>query len=200
MSHFGKWFFEEETRSFSFRWQPQNESVLHRVLSQSHCPAAPHWRQVGTVLQQHIWLWLWRPTRRKQVVRSSSRGWFQSGRFWFVVEQKRPVASRLCPRYQIEEGLKLLHDVKPAGETYMHEGIKQVASVSCFHVGRNYFNNHLLVWHFKNKNVFIWRPRSRYGFRAPSPPASFWRWRTASWMFTFMNWRGRRWVQTKVSF
>lgn len=29
-------------------------------------------------------------------------------------------------RYQIEEGLKRLHDVKPAGETYMHEGIKQV--------------------------------------------------------------------------
>uniref|UniRef100_A0A8C9XLG7 Anthrax toxin receptor n=1 Tax=Sander lucioperca TaxID=283035 RepID=A0A8C9XLG7_SANLU len=29
-------------------------------------------------------------------------------------------------RYQIEEGLKLLRDVRPAGETYMHEGIKEI--------------------------------------------------------------------------
>lgn len=49
------------------------------------------------------------------------------------------------------------------------------------------------------KNVFIWRPRSRYGLRAPSPPASSWRWRTASWKFTFMNWQWTRWVETKVS-
>ncbi|XP_019127975.2 anthrax toxin receptor 2 isoform X2 [Larimichthys crocea] len=28
-------------------------------------------------------------------------------------------------RYEIEEGLKRLREVKPAGETYMHEGIKQ---------------------------------------------------------------------------
>lgn len=49
------------------------------------------------------------------------------------------------------------------------------------------------------KNVFVWRPRSRYGLRAPSPPASSWRWRTASWKFTFMNWQWTRWVETKVS-
>uniref|UniRef100_A0A8C4EK64 Anthrax toxin receptor n=1 Tax=Dicentrarchus labrax TaxID=13489 RepID=A0A8C4EK64_DICLA len=30
-------------------------------------------------------------------------------------------------RYEIEEGLKRLRDVKPAGETYMHEGIKQAS-------------------------------------------------------------------------
>lgn len=30
-------------------------------------------------------------------------------------------------RYEIEEGLKNLREVKPAGETYMHEGIKQVS-------------------------------------------------------------------------
>lgn len=29
-------------------------------------------------------------------------------------------------RSQIEEGLQRLRDVKPAGETYMHEGLKQV--------------------------------------------------------------------------
>uniref|UniRef100_A0A8C9XL17 Anthrax toxin receptor n=1 Tax=Sander lucioperca TaxID=283035 RepID=A0A8C9XL17_SANLU len=32
-------------------------------------------------------------------------------------------------RYQIEEGLKLLRDVRPAGETYMHEGIKEVTQI-----------------------------------------------------------------------
>uniref|UniRef100_A0A8C9XMM4 Anthrax toxin receptor n=1 Tax=Sander lucioperca TaxID=283035 RepID=A0A8C9XMM4_SANLU len=31
-------------------------------------------------------------------------------------------------RYQIEEGLKLLRDVRPAGETYMHEGIKEASA------------------------------------------------------------------------
>ncbi|XP_070821151.1 anthrax toxin receptor 2 [Chaetodon trifascialis] len=31
-------------------------------------------------------------------------------------------------RYEIEEGLKRLRDVKPAGETYMHEGIKQASA------------------------------------------------------------------------
>ncbi|KAM4615718.1 anthrax toxin receptor 2 [Polymixia lowei] len=30
-------------------------------------------------------------------------------------------------RYQIEEGLRRLRDVKPAGETYMHEGIKEAS-------------------------------------------------------------------------
>lgn len=58
MLHFTKWLFEEETRCFSLNWQPQNESVLHRVLSQSHCPAAPHWRQVGTVIKQHVRLYI----------------------------------------------------------------------------------------------------------------------------------------------
>lgn len=33
-------------------------------------------------------------------------------------------------RYKIEEGLQLLRDVKPAGETYMHEGIKKVSFLS----------------------------------------------------------------------
>lgn len=33
-------------------------------------------------------------------------------------------------RYKIEEGLKRLREVKPAGETYMHEGIKEVSSPS----------------------------------------------------------------------
>ncbi|XP_034728790.1 ANTXR cell adhesion molecule 2a [Etheostoma cragini] len=31
-------------------------------------------------------------------------------------------------RYQIEEGLKRLRDVQPAGETYMHEGIKEASA------------------------------------------------------------------------
>uniref|UniRef100_A0A671XI69 ANTXR cell adhesion molecule 2a n=1 Tax=Sparus aurata TaxID=8175 RepID=A0A671XI69_SPAAU len=31
-------------------------------------------------------------------------------------------------RYEIEEGLKRLREVKPAGETYMHEGIKQASA------------------------------------------------------------------------
>ncbi|XP_047237624.1 ANTXR cell adhesion molecule 2a [Girardinichthys multiradiatus] len=31
-------------------------------------------------------------------------------------------------RYEIEEGLRRLSDVKPAGETYMHEGIKQASA------------------------------------------------------------------------
>ncbi|XP_068166472.1 anthrax toxin receptor 2 isoform X2 [Antennarius striatus] len=31
-------------------------------------------------------------------------------------------------RYEIEEGLRRLHDVKPAGETYMHEGIKEASA------------------------------------------------------------------------
>lgn len=31
-------------------------------------------------------------------------------------------------RYEIEEGLKRLHAVKPAGETYMHEGIKEASA------------------------------------------------------------------------
>lgn len=31
-------------------------------------------------------------------------------------------------RYEIEEGLKRLRDVKPAGETYMHEGLKQASA------------------------------------------------------------------------
>ncbi|XP_071779944.1 anthrax toxin receptor 2 [Centroberyx gerrardi] len=31
-------------------------------------------------------------------------------------------------RYEIEEGLKRLRDVKPAGETYMHEGIKEASA------------------------------------------------------------------------
>ncbi|KAI3372917.1 hypothetical protein L3Q82_023365 [Scortum barcoo] len=31
-------------------------------------------------------------------------------------------------RYEIDEGLKRLHDVKPAGETYMHEGIKEASA------------------------------------------------------------------------
>lgn len=33
-------------------------------------------------------------------------------------------------RYEIEEGLKRLRDVSPAGETYMHEGIKEVSLLS----------------------------------------------------------------------
>lgn len=30
-------------------------------------------------------------------------------------------------RYKIEEGLRRLRDVRPAGETYMHEGMKEVS-------------------------------------------------------------------------
>lgn len=37
--------------------------------------------------------------------------------------KKNPPATS---RFQIEEGLKRLRDVQPAGETYMHEGIKKV--------------------------------------------------------------------------
>lgn len=33
-------------------------------------------------------------------------------------------------RYKIDEGLKRLRDVKPAGETFMHEGIKEVSLLS----------------------------------------------------------------------
>lgn len=35
--------------------------------------------------------------------------------------------------YKIEEGLKRLREVKPAGETYMHEGISEVRLISQLH-------------------------------------------------------------------
>lgn len=42
--------------------------------------------------------------------------------------EKKSVLYFVCVlRYEIEEGLKRLREVKPAGETYMHEGIKQVS-------------------------------------------------------------------------
>lgn len=35
-------------------------------------------------------------------------------------------------RYEIEEGLKRLRAVKPAGDTYMHEGMKEVILPSVY--------------------------------------------------------------------
>lgn len=44
------------------------------------------------------------------------------------VKFSTPSCSVCVFRYEIEEGLRRLRDVKPAGETYMHEGIKEVIS------------------------------------------------------------------------
>lgn len=52
------------------------------------------------------------------------------GTFTHSVESIHQFSAPICSvcvfRYEIEEGLRRLHDVKPAGETYMHEGIKEV--------------------------------------------------------------------------
>lgn len=41
---------------------------------------------------------------------------------------------------KIKEGLKNLYNVKPAGETYMHEGIKEVSAASF--LSRNRLKSH----------------------------------------------------------
>lgn len=55
-------------------------------------------------------------------------------------------------RYEIEEGLRRLRDVKPAGETYMHEGIKQV--IFHFHV-RIFFPNILIIMKLSFDRMFV---------------------------------------------
>lgn len=91
-------------------FQPQDEGLLHRLFSQSCCDSASNWRQVPSLFSPCFLplLLLLALKRRRRLVNAGFLAAFG-------------------PRAEIDEGLRRLSLIEPAGETYMHEGMKAVS-------------------------------------------------------------------------
>lgn len=95
--------------------QPQDESLLHHIFSPSGRYSAANRRQVLCFLC---------PSSSSSSS-SLTNGIATPPNWWVVFSFNWRVI-----RSEIEEGLKKLSQIIPAGETYMHEGMKAVSTIT----------------------------------------------------------------------